>query len=256
MYLLYLQLAVATASAFAGAALGVGMGRGGRGRLTTLVYCAAGVLLAVTLFDILPEAKSELSWPAFLIAAVSGYGLFWLISHYVAHLCPACSTSMLDEVTADRWSRSSILLMVALAIHCAMDGVAIAVSGEGTHGANLPVLIAVSFHKVPEGMALALYLLGAGHTARRALLFAILVESTTLIGGVLGVQRLIAIPASWFGLLFAHVGGGFLFLVGTTFQDFAHGSIAAARRRPLLLGSGIAFSVTAALLWTIHVHGF
>ena len=70
------------------------MGSGGRGRLTTLVYCAAGVLLAVTLFDILPEAKSELAWTAFALAVASGFGLFWLISHYVAHLCPACSTSM------------------------------------------------------------------------------------------------------------------------------------------------------------------
>ena len=256
MHLLYLQLAVATASAFAGALLGVAMGRGGRGRLTTLVYCAAGVLLAVTLFDILPEAKSSLSWPAFVIAVASGLGLFWLISNHVAHLCPACSTSMLDEITVDRWSRSSILLMVALAIHCAMDGLAIAVSGDISHGANLPVLIAISFHKLPEGMALALYLLGAGHSPKRAFLWAVLVESITLAGGVLGMHRVIAIPPGWLALLFAHVGGGFLFLVATTFQDFTHGSVGAGRRRPLLLGSGIAFSVTAALLWTIHLRGY
>ncbi len=61
--------------------------------------------------------------------------------------------------------------MVALGIHSAMDGVAVVVGNEITGRPDLPLLLAVGFHKLPEGLALALLLLGAGYSRRSALLW-------------------------------------------------------------------------------------
>src|SRR5512132_2863001 len=62
-------------------------------RLCALISLAAGTLLGVTLFSILPEAAEKTTIPELIVAFASGYVLFSLISRYVFHVCPACAAS-------------------------------------------------------------------------------------------------------------------------------------------------------------------
>jgi ZIP family zinc transporter len=213
-----LQTTVATLIAWAGGALGVGLGRLAARRLTALVYVAAGALLLVTLVDVLPDAKANLSWPLFGAAVISGIALFWLVSRSVHPICPACSTSVFESGTQNSLRKDAVLLMVALAIHSTVDGLAVAVGdGAGAPGhINLPLIAAVSLHKLPEGLALALLLVSAGYPRRAALGWTWAVESTTELGGLIGILALRDASAMWLSLIFAHVGGGFLYLVGLT----------------------------------------
>jgi len=144
------------------------------------------------------------------------------------------------------------LLTAALAVHCTVDGLAIVVGDKLTQGLDVPVLLAVSVHKLPEGMALALFLMSAGRSPSTALLWTVLVESMTVIGGVVGSTLLTHGSSFWLALVFAHVGGGFLYLVVTTLGGFIRGQ--SRGNRPVVLGGGLAFTVTAVLLWTIHLH--
>ena len=206
---------MATAVAFAGGLLGVGLGQAAVRRLTLLIFTAMGALLAVTVLDVLPDAKEALSWPAFLAAAVSGYALFWLVSRFLFHICPACSASALNAASQSDFGGRVLLLAVALAIHSTMDGVAVAVGDTLAGHADLAILFSVSFHKLPEGLALALLLLGAGYSRRTALLWTFAIEATTELGGLLGVTVLRQASPVWLAGLFAHVGGGFLYLVAS-----------------------------------------
>jgi len=52
--------------------------------------------------------------------------VFALITKYVYHVCPACAASHFDEATTHRYSEIAGGMMIALAIHCAADGIAIA----------------------------------------------------------------------------------------------------------------------------------
>ena len=224
-------------------------------RLNVLVYAAMGALLAVTAFDVLPDAKSLLPWPAFLLAGASGYALFWVLGKYVYHLCPACSVSAFDKATTERLGQSVVLLMIALSLHSAMDGLAVVVGDQITGRPNLALLIAVSFHKLPEGLALALLLLGAGYSKRDALLWTFGIESTTEIGALIGVLGLRHVSLFHLGLLFAHVGGGFVYLIVTTLGLFTPKRgprIAPAVSLPFVASSGLAFSLTAGLIWGLH----
>src|SRR5437588_13052713 len=81
-----------------GASLAVWMGRSHK-RLCALISLGAGSLLGVTLFAILPESFAALSWWALLLALGSGYLLFFLITKYIFHVCPACAASHFDETT-------------------------------------------------------------------------------------------------------------------------------------------------------------
>ena len=241
--------------AFGGGALGVFLGKMAPHRLNLLVYAAMGALLAVTAFDILPDAKVLLSWPLFLLATASGYGLFWLLGKYVYHICPACSISAFDQATTERLGQSVLLLMIALSLHSAMDGMAVVIGDRVAGHPDFTLLFAVSFHKLPEGLALVL-LLGAGYSRRAALLWTFTIESTTEIGALVGVLGLRHVSLPHLGLVFAHVGGGFIYLIVTTLGLFSRPasrrspSLRSAMPRvlPLVASSGAAFAVTASLM--------
>lgn len=237
--------------AFGGGALGIALGQVAPRRLRLLVYAAMGALLAVTLLDVLPDAKSLLSWPAFLLAGASGYALFWAVGRYVYHLCPACAVGAFDQATTERLGQTAVLLMLAMSIHSAMDGVAVVVGDEVAGHPNIALLLAVSFHKFPEGLALALLLLGAGYTRRTALLLTLGIKSTTELGALVGVFGLRHVSLPILGLLFAHVGGGFVYLIASTVGLFTR-----PRRAGLspafLTSGGLAFTLTAGLIWGLR----
>ncbi len=181
-------------------------------RLCTLISLAAGTLLGVTLFTILPEAAHAMSWWKLLLALGSGYGVFVLISRYVFHVCPACAASHFDEATTHRFSEIALALIIALAVHSTLDGLALAAGHEANGRTDLTMMLAVCVHKVPEGLALGALLLGAGLKRAMAIAWVAAVEATTVLGGVAGTMWLRQTTPFWLDAVLAHAGGGFLFL--------------------------------------------
>jgi len=184
-------------------------------RLCGLISLAAGTLFGVTLFSILPESLHEMRGGPFLVAVASGYLVFGLLTRYVFHVCPACAASHFDEALTHRFSEIAAGLVIALAVHSTMDGLALA-AGHRAHGGAGPldwsVLVAVCVHKVPEGLALGALLLGAGFPRARVLVWVAAVEATTLLGAVLGLWGLRHVNEWWIAAVLAHAGGGFLYL--------------------------------------------
>jgi zinc transporter ZupT len=216
MSLVYVTLAFALA--VGGGALGATLGTSHQ-RLCALISLGAGTLLGVTVFGILPECLEGMRWWSVVLAMGSGYAVFLLISKYVFHVCPACAASHFDEATTHHFSEIAGAMMLALAVHCTADGVALAAGHEavaehapGGRVLDFSLILAVCVHKVPEGLALGALLLGAGFSRSQTMVRVAVVESTTLLGGVLGLVFLPHISAFWLDAVVAHVGGGFLFL--------------------------------------------
>jgi zinc transporter ZupT len=183
-------------------------------RLCRLISLAAGTLLGVTVFSIVPEAYGAMPLWSLALALASGYLVFSLISRYVFHVCPACAASHFDDATTHRFSEIATAMVIALAVHSTMDGLALAAGHEAELSGrlDLALLIAVCVHKVPEGLALGALLLGAGFGRGMALTWVAAVEATTLLGGALGIWVLPGMSGAWLDALLAHVGGGFIFL--------------------------------------------
>src|SRR5689334_4417149 len=80
-------------------------------RLCALISLAAGTLLGVTAFSILPESWSAMNWWEMALAFGSGYFVFWFISKYVYHVCPACAASHFDEAVTHRFSEIASALV-------------------------------------------------------------------------------------------------------------------------------------------------
>jgi zinc transporter ZupT len=182
--------------------------------LCALISFAAGSLLGVTIFAILPESFDACSWWVVLLALATGYALFLFISKYVHHVCPACAASHFDADATRHFSEIATALIVALSIHSATDGLALGIQGEipAITATKWSLFSALCIHKVPEGLALGSLLIGAGFKSTAALGWVAAVEATTLLGGVIGYFFLANISTFWLGLIMAWVGGGFVYL--------------------------------------------
>src|SRR5213595_1790249 len=98
--------------------------------LCALISFAAGTLLGVTLFAIFPESLNDSGvWQVVAVAA-TGYVLFFFISKYVHHVCPACAASHFDADATRHFSEIATALVVALAIHSTTDGLVLGIQQE------------------------------------------------------------------------------------------------------------------------------
>jgi len=207
------QVAAAYVFALAGGAISTSL-RLEHKPLCALISFAAGTLLGVTLFAILPESLSYGgAWPV-LGAAATGYLLFFFISKHVHHVCPACAASHFDADATRHFSEIATALIVALAIHSTTDGLALGIQqgASSLDATKWSLFTALCVHKLPEGLALGGLLIGAGLRRSTALGWVAAVEATTLVGGILGMLWLGKVSTFWLGLIMAHVGGGFLYL--------------------------------------------
>jgi zinc transporter ZupT len=172
--------------------------------LCALISFAAGTLLGVTLFAIIPESLENSSW----------WALFLFISKYVHHVCPACAASHFDEDTTRHFSEIATALIVALAIHSTTDGLALGIGREihAATSAKWSLFMALCIHKFPEGFALGSLLIGAGFARLVTVGWVAATEATTLLGGAIGFFFLANASTFWLGLIMAHVGGGFIYL--------------------------------------------
>lgn len=207
---------IAFALSVVGGLIGTMMGRSHR-RLCALISLGAGTLLGVTLFDILPETIRPLNWGMLLIALASGYALFFIVTKYVFHVCPACAASHFDEATTHRFTEIALAMTIALAIHCVMDGLAIAAGHQSADPqqarvVSISIVLAICVHKIPEGLALSSLLLGAGYKAGSTLIRVMAVESATILGGVIGALFLVNASDFWVAFALANAGGGFIYL--------------------------------------------
>jgi len=215
--------------------------------LCALISFAAGTLLGVTLFAILPESLGACPWWGVILGLATGYALFFFISKHVHHVCPACAASHFDADATRHFSEIATALIIALAIHSTTDGLALGIQGEipAMDATKWSLFSALCIHKVPEGLALGSLLIGAGLHRSAALGWVTAVEATTLLGGVIGYFFLANISTFWLGLIMAHVGGGFIYLAvhAVLGEMLKHG-------RKLVLTS---FSVGVALIALLNI---
>src|SRR5438128_6939092 len=182
--------------------------------LCALISLAAGTLLGVTIFAILPESFGASSWWTVFLALATGYAVFFFISKHLHQGGPAGAASHFDADATRHFSEIANALIVALAIHSTTDGLALGIQGEipAMDATKWSLFSALCIHKVPEGLALGSLLIGAGLYRSTALAWVAAVESTTLLGGVIGYFFLTKVSTFWLGLIMAHVGGGFFYL--------------------------------------------
>jgi zinc transporter ZupT len=246
------QIVAAFAIAMAGGAFSGLIAKTHR-QLCAFISLGAGTLLGVALCGIAPECWGDIHW-WFLPMAASGYFLFALITKYIYHICPACAASHFDEATTHQLSEFATAMMLALGIHCIVDGLALTAGLESADKSErLAIVFAICVHKFPEGLALGALLLGGGYPRKKMLWLVALVESTTILGGLAGWFILSIVPAHalslTLSLLLANAAGGFFYLA----IHAVFGEILKHHKGLVLTNFAVGFGVIAGLILYFHI---
>ena len=166
---------------------------------------AGGLMLSIVCFDLVPEAISLSGiLQALLGVAVGGVFIFLtdIISHKItephdshhhddSHHGHGAAHHTHDhhdtrQTNEEAYIRSGFMMLIAISLHNFPEGVAIGLGGA--HDVRLGVMLAatIALHNLPIGMAIAAPLKAGNTSRRKALLLTALSGVPSVLGGVVG----------------------------------------------------------------------
>jgi zinc transporter ZupT len=186
-----------------------------RGELQTLIALTGGIVVAVALFDVLPESFDSIG---------DGRRTTWLVGAGFLAFFLAERALVLhhrdDAEHARAHQRIGMLGAAGLSIHSFVDGLGIGLAFQVNTATGLLVFIAVISHDFADGMNTVSFILRQGGGIRSASRWLALDASTPLLGAIVGSS--IAINARHLGYLLAVYAGFFLFMGATDLLPEAH----------------------------------
>jgi zinc transporter, ZIP family len=209
-----------------------------RRELTTLIALTGGIVVAVALFDVLPEAFDALGDGRRVTWAVgAGFLAFFLAERaLVLHHRD-------DEEHAKAHHHVGALGAAGLSVHSFVDGLGIGLAFHLNTSTGLLVFVAVVSHDFADGMNTVSFILRQSGEVRSAIRWLGLDAIAPLLGAVVGSA--VAIGERHLGYLLAVYAGFFLFMGATDLLPEAH-QHASGRRVALTV---VGFSATAAIAY-------
>jgi zinc transporter ZupT len=183
-------------------------------RARAVVPFSAGVLLGVAVFGLVPELAGEIGWLVSTLLFAGGYAALLLVNRYVYRVCPTCAHDHDHAACSTALHGFAAPLIAAAALHSFLDGWSIAtVQFAAPLGLRVAVPVAIALHKLPEGIALGGILRASMGARSTALLWAIVAEGATLVGGASALLMGPGLGSAWitYPLGFA---AGWIFYLG------------------------------------------
>ena len=183
--------------------------------LATLIALTGGIVVAVALFDVLPEAidtvgsSRRVTW---LVGA--GFLAFFLAERaLVLHHRD-------DAEHAKAHTSIGVLGAAGLSAHSFIDGLGIALAFHLNSGTGLLVFVAVISHDFADGMNTVSFILRQNGQVRNAVRWLALDAAAPLAGAVVGTA--VSVSERHLGYVLAVYAGFFLFMGATDLLPEAH----------------------------------
>ncbi len=214
--------------------------------MSTMLGGAAGVMLAATSFSLIVPGieHGNLLWPGLGVYVVAvGIIAGAVCLDIVDRLLPHEHFVIGHEGPSSRMKRIW-LFIIAITIHNFPEGMAVGVGfGGGDIGNGTSLAIGIGLQNMPEGLAVALPLLGLGYSRLKAIGIATLTGLVEPVGGLLGAAAVSVFhPILPFGLSFA--AGAMLFVICDEIIPETH---ARGRSRMATFGIVIGFVIMMSL---------
>ncbi len=206
-------------------------------KLMFLVSFAAGTMIAVSFFDLLPEALAKGNIMAMMEFAVIGFVVFLLIEkmllYYHCH----------DE---DCYTHASTKLVIfGSTVHNFLDGVTIAASFMAGTSVGIFTTLAIIIHEIPHEIGEFGVLMHGGYSKLKALLVNLFTALVAVLGGLAAYYALDRFQ-SLLPYVLAFTAGGFIYISATDLLPEIHSK--SETRLQIALHS-IIFILGVLLLW-------
>jgi zinc transporter ZupT len=211
-----------------------------RRQLQTLIALTGGIVVAVALFDVLPESIEAVGDPHD-VAALAGAGFLafflaerGLVLHHRDDPEQARAHAQVGAVGAG-----------GLSLHSFIDGVGIGLAFGLDTATGVLVFVAVVSHDFADGLNTVGFVLRQGGDRRRALRWLAADAIAPLVGAIVGAS--LDVSEGTLGQLLALYVGFFLFMGATDLLPHAHEHPSRLRVALTVLGFAVTFLVSLAL---------
>lgn len=153
--------------------------------LASTLSLAAGVMLAVSMLELVVPATSKGEWWAgiYFLGGCVAYSALASLARWIDQLQ---TNLIMAKVRERRNRRLGILMALALTVHNLPEGLAVAVSATVSRRTGLVVTIAIALHNIPEGIVIAVPLFAASSRSI-AILTTIASGLSEPLGAILGI---------------------------------------------------------------------
>jgi len=183
-------------------------------KIMVLVSFAAGSMIAVSFFDLLPEAITKHGDLMLMMEyLVLGFVTFLLIEK--AFFYYHCHEEHCSRHASVR------LVIIGDSVHNFLDGVAIAASFLVNPVLGITTTLAIIIHEVPQEVGDMGVLVHAGYSKSKAVIFNLLSGVFAILGGVLGFYYLNRFE-SLIPYVLALTAGGFVYIAATDLLPEVH----------------------------------
>ena len=225
--------AATVCATFAGGALGLRLSHS----LPTLIALTGGIVVAVALFDVLPEAFESLD-DARKVGVLAGAGfIFFFLAERVLVLHHRD-----DPEQARAHHQVGTLGALGLSAHSFVDGLGIGLAFGLDTATGVLVFIAVISHDFADGLNTVSFVLSQSEDRPKAKRWLAIDAFAPLAGAIVGAS--IGVSTETLGALLAVYAGFFLYMGGTDLLPEAHSEHASWARVGLTL-AGFAFVFVA-----------
>lgn len=192
-----------------------------RGRFGIVAAFAAGVLIGVPLFDLLPESiKLAIGFSIpiqhVMYATALGFLFLYILNRYVS-VHRVCENGVCRNI---RHSKAGIFNASELSVHSFMDGFAIGLGFQVNFSVGIVVAVAVIAHDFSDGINTVTVMLNAGNSLKASVRMLLIDALAPLVGIV--ATFFINMPQQYLVYMLPFFAGGFLYLGASDLLPEAH----------------------------------
>ncbi len=207
MYQEALIVAISTLGPVVGSGIGV-LKKPSETYIKNMLCFAAGIMMAISFLELIPEAIHLSSTLMCAIGLVIGAAMMWGIDMIIPHIHPrACS-----QEQGQNLERTATYLIMGIFMHNFPEGMAIAIGAVTDVRNSMVIAIAIAIHNIPEGICTSAPYYHSNGSRLKSFFASSITAFPILFGYITARFIFVQIPTDVMGIIIASTAGLMIYI--------------------------------------------